>query len=407
MKEKLIVYIADYYENSILEARKGITNISPAGNNKIIKMNQLFTEYGFKTVIINNNASPNNRSGKKYDKIEKEISESTKIIYTELIDKKFLNSILSIINTFICIKQLKKVYDIKAIVFYNFTIKNAIPAYLSKILLRIPIIVQYEDGYYLSKGKSVKNKMFWLLEYIGFKLIDGAILVTSLMKKKLKPDTPFCVIRGFINKEILNLQQKRRLKNNTIPQKPKTLLYSGRLDLERGILILLEALKKIDIELEVYITGYGPLKNKVQEEIHNINRSKQYLKIKFLDFLSLEEYRNLLINSDILVNPQRENSGFSEVSFPSKIYEYISAGNLVITSNVSDIEKLNKDMFVIYKNDSVEDLANAIEDIYYNYSKYQHYIKNIRIFAENECDNSTVKTDLYSLFNFIFNGRKL
>ncbi|UJF34322.1 hypothetical protein [Paenibacillus hexagrammi] len=61
------------------------------------------------------------------------------------------------------------------------------------------------------------------------------------------------------------------------------------------------------------------------------------------------------------MNPQRENIEFAQASFPSKIFDYIATSNLIISSNIGDMDKFSENSFYIYENDDPKELAKMID----------------------------------------------
>ena len=79
--------------------------------------------------------------------------------------------------------------------------------------------------------------------------------------------------------------------------------------------------------------------------------------IKYLGILDRGEYEKLIVNMDILVNPHRED--INDL-FPSKIFDYISTGNIVVSSNCRDISLIQYKNLYIYKNESLDSFLYKI-----------------------------------------------
>ena len=77
--------------------------------------------------------------------------------------------------------------------------------------------------------------------------------------------------------------------------------------------------------------------------------------------------KQMMMEADLLVQCQLVNDSFQNVSFPSKIFEYIATNNYVISSKVADITEFSKDEIIYYDNDDPKELANKIIDIYNMY----------------------------------------
>ena len=69
-----------------------------------------------------------------------------------------------------------------------------------------------------------------------------------------------------------------------------------------------------------------------------------------------------MINSNIGLNPIRTNEAFSQLSFPSKILQYLEFGCQVVSSYIPAVEELGelKKYIIDYKHDTGAELADAI-----------------------------------------------
>ena len=84
------------------------------------------------------------------------------------------------------------------------------------------------------------------------------------------------------------------------------------------------------------------------------------------------KYKELLIQAKICINPTREKKQFLENSFPSKIYQYLEYGNIVISSNFLEINNLDslKKYIYTYNEDSSLEMAKLINNLIdKNYNK--------------------------------------
>lgn len=150
--------------------------------------------------------------------------------------------------------------------------------------------------------------------------VDSFVLLTQYMKNDLLVgDRPFVVVEGIYNH--INAIDT----GNYEKELNKTILYSGTLAKQYGIIHLLDAFSKIEKEnYRLWICGDGDSK----EEI--IKRSKTDHRIKYLGQLKREEVMILQKKATVLINPRLSNSEFTLYSFPSKTMEYLASGTPTI-----------------------------------------------------------------------------
>lgn len=358
--KKRILYVTNYYLKDVIEQRHSEPYISQAGQNKgkyIIDM----LEAGGNEVIVWSNAWTNSRSFRFYRGFQSR--ENPNVHYSDIFGAPGLNAYTCLWSSKRFLKKLVKQKKIDAIVFYNMRLENSKLALYAKKKFHIPIILQYEDGLTNDAHiRGLKRKIFQNMENDVLKELNGAFLVNS----KIKVPCPSVVIRGAI-REGQTSDKTKQIKNEV----PK-LLFSSTLDKQRGIEVLLEALNYTTKDFQLTITGRG----EAEEKIKNTNDKR----IRFLGYLDYETYKKELREADICLNVQLAHHEFGNFSFPSKIFEYLSAGKLVVSSDVADAKEALGDTLIIYENDDPKQLAAAIDKtitIVKNDGMLQSYEKKI------------------------------
>lgn len=341
---KHIVYINNYITEDIIKIRNNERFFSQPANNKILNLVRALECAGVKTTVISSALSS---MGKKwYSAITgNKISDSV-IIYSGVFGFPLINSFSSVLSIYKIIKQIHKKDRIDRIIFYNFKPEAAWPAYLSNKYLGIPISVEFEDGYMqIEELSSLKRYIFSYTEQIVTKKVDKAIVANAHMMKQFS--VPSFVLRGVVNPSFYTrCKTYNKLPNNTF-----TIFYSGGLDKSRGIHVLLEAMKYVHVPCKLQITGKGTI-----EHVDD--------RIEHLGFLEYDRMLQNMMQADLLVQCQLVNDTFANVSFPSKLFEYIATGNYVISSLLPDVKDFAGNHFIYYKNDDSKELAEKIEYAY-------------------------------------------
>ena len=134
-------------------------------------------------------------------------------------------------------------------------------------------------------------------------------------------------------------------------------LYSGAIEERHGIINLIEAFKKNDIDAELHFYGDGSAKDKVIEAALTIPQ------IKFFGQKTREEIIKKQKSAFLLVNPRTSDGEFTKYSFPSKVIEYFASGTPTLMYKLEGIpDKYYKYCF-IPEDESVEELANSLHRI--------------------------------------------
>lgn len=381
---KNIVYICNYMMDDIIKVRKNKKIYSQAANNKINGIVSCLEKNNCKVDIVSNGLV-NNKTFKYYDSFKSNVNN--KVIYAGIIDIPIINIVSSIISILNIISLLNKKQKIDYIIFYNYRPETALSAYILKKLYKIPIVVDYEDGYFnLNEISCFKKKIINYIEKLVSNNIDGAILVTSMLKDRVNCKS--YVLRGLTNEYIFKKSNKKEA--NKVP----TIMYSGGLERVRGIEVLLKSLEYTDSKFQLIISGKGEYEDKI--------RKCNDKRLKFLGYIDYEIVVKEMINSDILINCQLENDSFGNASFPSKLFEYASTNNLIISSEVSDVKEFMGNTIDLYDSDNPVDLAKTIdkllaklEDINFIKEKkqkvYDFAIKNTPRYIGEELVNNIFK----------------
>jgi len=270
-----------------------------------------------------------------------------------------VNMIFTILVSLIGIYKLRT-KDFDTIVFYNFEPQYCIPAIFAKHLFGASLVVQYEDG--LSNHHSLRIALPARLMRVTTTL-DGALLVSSQLKEKVSTSNT-AVVRGVSS--VYDCDYKSINKNEMIDTEAKvTVLFSGGLREGKGIDLYLDAIKDCIEHLPEVIflvCGHGPEERK--QEIQNRIKKFDSERIKFLGRVEpWEAYLNLIHSVDILVALEDPNDAYNQLCFPSKLIEYANTGNIVVTSDISDVSNLKPQPFIIVDEYDSDTLAKSIEEV--------------------------------------------
>lgn len=171
-------------------------------------------------------------------------------------------------------------------------------------------------------------------------------------------------------------------------------LYSGTLDILRGVDILLDAIRYITRwDVQIWITGSGQLESRVREEAERNPK-----RISFLGFLPREQFVSVLQQSDICINPQPIDLEISKYCFPSKVLEYLFLGKVVITSRVSDLESYLKDYVLFLDEVRPKAIAENIEEVLDRFSELSEKARKGSEFLR---ESLTVKNQAQLLERFL------
>ncbi|QJC51129.1 glycosyltransferase family 4 protein [Paenibacillus albicereus] len=174
------------------------------------------------------------------------------------------------------------------------------------------------------------------------------------------------------------------------------MLYLGRLSEEKGILTLLEAMKKSKSSARLKIAGTGPLSDTIRHYIlaHDLGH-----KVEMLGFVSGSELESAINQSKCMIMPSEwyENG-------PLALIETFASGKPVIGSDIGGIPEHIDHLKngLLFKSKSSLDLAEKI-DFMNNLSEahYLEFCRNARVKAEQVFDSKQHLSKILPLYESI------
>lgn len=265
-------------------------------------------------------------------------------------------------------------------------IKEKIPQ--AKIYLIITDLPQFMDlGQ--SRVKAALKKIDWQSIKKMQKKFDGFILYAEKMAEYLEiPSNKWILMEGSYD----TAEQITAVK-----EKKKAVMYSGKLDEQYGIKMLVAAFMSIqDVDIELWITGGGNTEGYIKACAKKDNR------IKFYGFLpSRQDVLQKQAEASLLVNMRLPSEPASGYCFPSKLFEYMATGTPVLSFDIAGIPREYLQHLYVVKQETVDALAKAIEEtLSLDEASLQEQGNGAREFVINE---KNTKTQCSKMWKFVTN----
>lgn len=227
-------------------------------------------------------------------------------------------------------------------------IKEKIPQ--AKIYLIITDLPQFMDlGQ--NRVKATLKKIDWKSIKKMQKKFDGFVIYAEKMAEYLEiPSNKWMLMEGSYDaKEIVERKQSKKI----------AIMYSGKLDEQYGLKLLVDAFGKIaNPELELWLTGGGNAAEYIKKQAAKDKR------IKFYGFLpSRKDVIEKQSQATILINMRLPSEKASEYCFPSKLFEYMATGVPVLSFKIKGIPKEYVDYLYFIENENVESIMEAINAV--------------------------------------------
>jgi len=328
MTDRRIIYIASLVTASLSE-EYDLSYYSHAGTNKKRNVVASLNEVGYVVTVVAPMLFSNNTF--QYYRSRTVVDEETGVTVhaPATIDIYGLNYIFLVFSTTVLVIRLLLENRYDSIIFYNFRAENAIPAMVGGYLFQPPIVLESEDGVFLHDNLVVR----WgakVLRYLCGPFIDGAFCANQPLAARAPTDNTV-VLRG-----IPSIGQPVDLPNPGDNSDETIVMFAGRFDHVRGIDTFLSVTQEINTaDVTFWISGYGSDKhvNRVRDKVESLDDPR----LSFFGTLPWEEYRQRLIDADILVNFQDPTHPISEYTYPSKLLDFMSAEKIILSTDMSDL----------------------------------------------------------------------
>ena len=211
------------------------------------------------------------------------------------------------------------------------------------------ILLEYEDGKHLI-DRGFPKWVSGLAERMGRTLVQGAILATPSLGERLPSGIPKVQVPGILRPDIVI--------NPASPQgMPVHFIYSGSMDVERGAPLLLDYLESSLIQTNTvyHITGQGNYRERF-ERLTKFNRGT----INFHGCVSEEKLASIRSSCHFGLNLQCSSNPISEVTFPSKTFDYLNAGLRVVSTRASRVEEVLGGAAIYLESETPAGLADAV-----------------------------------------------
>ena len=286
------------------------------------------------------------------------ISDEICVIQIPFVNIFLIKQVTQIVSSYI--QALIILYHVKIDVLFSFNLFPEMGVAFSllsnnrkrksvALLADLPI-----DDQYNRKGISIIFR--YLYDHLTRKMIskcDNLIVLNKNAAIDYAPNANYIVIEGAAD--------QREISNDIIDYSLKTrknILYTGTLAEYSGVLELLESIQYVtDENVILEICGEGKYVKNILEY------QDKYSNIKYLGKLDNFTTRKLQKEAYILINPRHQNDKISRVTFPSKVFEYLISGTVVLSTKLSGFSDDYLDKVFFIESNAPKDIANGISSI--------------------------------------------
>jgi glycosyltransferase involved in cell wall biosynthesis len=210
------------------------------------------------------------------------------------------------------------------------------------------------DWFYKPIMFSLQQAAGGLLMNLAIRLSDLIIVPSSRFLFKNIENSNHIVVDGCID---VSADTQMYFENKKI-----NILFAGMLDEEQGVNLYLQTLKLINENKELArrfkfnVCGLSQQEEALKVSLSSFN----HLDITYNGFVSSNEYNVILNGANVCLVLQDPTGRYAQKKTPSKGYEYMASGKLIIVTKIGDYSNLPKNTCLFLNNYTPESLVEIL-----------------------------------------------
>ncbi|MCY4002076.1 MAG: glycosyltransferase [Bacteroidetes bacterium] len=162
-----------------------------------------------------------------------------------------------------------------------------------------------------------------------------------------------------------------------VPDHLNIILHQGNLQAHRGCSMMVESMRHINNGVLVFM-GQGPLRMETKHLVNDLNLES---KVRFLDPVPPDQLLGVTSTADLGLTFLEDSCLNHRYALPNKLFEYLTAGIPVISSDLPEITRIIKRFNVgcVVPSGDAHALGMAIQDALQDSNKY-------KLWAQNTCN---------------------
>lgn len=182
----------------------------------------------------------------------------------------------------------------------------------------------------LRKSHGLRGLFYTLDKFIVSLLlrkISGVVVLSKDLATALCPEVPALLIQGFAAEDSTSDPKNKHVFGPS--GEAFHIVYAGGLSTEYGVDLVLNAISFIHCdEFRFHFFGKGPMHSEI------MSRAQLDPRIYCHGFIASDDLLPILKGADLLINPRPTTQQLVNLTFPSKLFEYISLGVPVLTTRL-------------------------------------------------------------------------
>ncbi len=390
-----VLYMGNYVDEEIVEAR-GLPSRNVAGSNRMRRLATALSAAKQRLIVVSAATAMRIRwTGRLFHGQAVRRAGNVPVAYCATVGLPLVGTLLEPLFLITTTCSLMRARSVSAVIIYNFSPSLVLIALLARHWWRVPIVHNIEDVSVArmsdwqssTEVRPVQQIVFAFCMRIIARLSSKFVIPTRQFEWVIPPGRPCQVVSGCISVETQDLAERSPDETGIM-----RVLYAGKVEFEHGIDVFCAAIRLLNEspglaeKIQFEISGTGSKSDWLQDQLSEMNAAN----VTRHGFVSDAEYAEILQRADACVALQDPHGRYGTNKTPSKVYEFLGQGKVVIATRVGDLDRLPDDVIVICDPASPETLRDAIADLAADGARRFRRARSAWTYARENFDDSVV-----------------
>jgi glycosyltransferase involved in cell wall biosynthesis len=409
MSAQRILYLSYFYPQDVVKSRRLPTR-NIAGNNRMKRITGALARAGHRVHIVSPGICAQcGFTFKLFQGTYTACDDDIDVTVAPAVVIPIVGAILEIFLFPLWMLLLLRRGRYDGAIFYNYSLSFVLVAIILRTL-GIPFVAQVEDVAVPARSdwrvggetRPVQQLILWLCMKMVASLSAGLMVPSQRFRPYLPKNKPCLVIPGCVADSEWGENRPVELRT------PIRVLFVGPYQIEHGVDLFLAALKLLRSggQAGAHYAFDCCGTQSYPAELQSLTAAEGTPPIQLHGLLSDGEYRNLLAEAAVALVLQKGQGRHATLKSPSKAYEFLAAGKLVITTDVGDLASHAGDHLIMLKNESAEELVGIFEKIAENPQKFEKIALAARDFSRREWSYEAVGKNMSAFLTHAFSDRR-
>ncbi|WP_418319523.1 glycosyltransferase [Piscinibacter sakaiensis] len=311
-----IVLLAQCITESCIGVRDNRRYLSAAGRKKVLNLAAYLDALGHEVTIVSNSYAKTS-----WPASSETLGEHISVVHSPTWAVGRLTPFRRGIATLFALHWLARHRaEVDLAIIYNYHLEFALPALWARRRHGLPFVLGYEDGLYLVR--HYRSALYRWIERAVYRACSAVIYVNPQLRERLQAcgvDKPGAVIHGYFNDADVSALTPQ-------PGSSRELLFAGNFSRGFGFDELLRYIEHCPDGWRLNVCGRGGPGETEAVRSH----CAVHPRANYLGFVSDEKLAELRQRAAAVILLNDVDSEFNRTNFPSKLFDYLSAGKLIV-----------------------------------------------------------------------------